>query len=224
MAKGRVSAPPSKSMAHRLLICAALCQGKSVISGVSESEDMHATVDCLSALGAKLVREGNTVTVEGVDPRCAMPSNPLFCRESGSTLRFLIPIALLCDHPVVLRGEPCLMRRPMQIYDGICKEKGLFFQQNQTDINVRGPLAAGEYLLAGDVSSQFVSGLLFALPLCQGDSLIRLTPPVESRSYIDLTLTALAEFGVRAEWRDGETLFIRGGQTYLAHDAVVEGD
>lgn len=223
-AVGRVSAPPSKSMAHRALICAALCEGKSVIRGVSESEDMRATVDCLSALGATLVREGNTVTVEGFDPRRVTPKASLFCRESGSTLRFLIPIALLSSHSVILRGEPSLMRRPMQIYAGICKEKGLYFQQNECDVTVRGPLTAGEYVLAGNVSSQFISGLLFALPLCWGDSLIKLTPPIESRSYIDLTLASLAEFGVHAEWRDGETLFIEGGQSYRAHDTVVEGD
>lgn len=223
-AKGHVSVPPSKSVAHRALICAALCEGKSVIRGVSESEDMHATVDCLSALGATLVREGDTVTVEGFDPRRATPKASLFCRESGSTIRFLIPISLLSNHSVVLRGEPSLMRRPMQIYAEICKEKGLYFQQNECDVTLRGPLVAGEYALAGNVSSQFISGLLFALPLCKGDSLIKLTPPVESRSYIDLTLASLAEFGVHAEWQNGETLFIKGGQSYRAHDTLVEGD
>lgn len=224
VAVGRVLAPPSKSMAHRLLICAALSEGKSVIRGVSESEDMHATVDCLAALGATLVRDGDTVTVEGFLPGKALPEETLFCRESGSTLRFLIPIALLSENTVTLHGAPSLLRRPMQIYCRLCQEKKLYFEQDPSGITVRGPLAAGEYTLPGDVSSQFVSGLLFALPLCEGDSLIRLTPPVESRSYIDLTVAALSEFGVKVEWRDDVTLFVRGGQRYRAHDTTVEGD
>ena len=223
-AVGSIPAPPSKSMAHRLLICAAMSEGKSVIRGISGSEDMGATLDGLSALGVDCRRNGDTVTVCGTDLRHAVPVKPLLCRESGSTLRFLIPLALLSGNTVTLHGAPSLMKRPMGIYQELCKEKHLYFEQNGQDITVRGPLTAGEYTVVGNVSSQFISGLLFALPLCDGDSVIRLTPPVESRSYLDLTVSALCEFGVTVAWRDDCTLFVRGNQRYRAHDTAVEGD
>ena len=223
-AVGSISAPPSKSMAHRLLICAALSEGRSVIRGISESEDVRATLDCLSALGADCRIEGDCVTVEGIDPTIAVPRKSLCCRESGSTLRFLIPVALLSGRKVNFVCEPSLARRPMEIYCGLSAEKNFLFAQDGQSITVQGPLSAGEYRVAGNISSQFISGLLFALPLCRGDSIIRLIPPIESRSYIELTLSALRTFGVEAEWQDRETLRVRGGQRYLSQDTMVEGD
>ena len=223
-ARGTVAAPPSKSMAHRLLISAALCAGESVVRGISESEDMGATLDCLSALGATCICEGNTVRVKGFDPRLSSPTVPLLPRESGSTLRFMIPIAMLSGNEVTLRGAPSLMQRPMGIYENLCREKNMIFRQEGCEITVKGALSAGEYRVAGNVSSQFISGLLFALPLTSGESRIRITPPVESRSYIELTRAALREFGVAVEWEDDCTLYVAGDQRYHAHDATVEGD
>ena len=224
-AHGTVGAPPSKSMGHRLLIAAAMAEGESRIRGVSvDSADMQATIGCLTALGASCTVEGDTVTVRGVDMRHARPCAPLFCNESGSTLRFLIPIALLSGNNAMMTGADVLFRRPMTVYESLCEERGLFFSKDDRSAVVKGPLTSGEYRVAGNISSQFISGLLFALPLLAGDSVIRITPPLESRSYIHLTLSALAIFGVRAVWQDDLTLFIPGGQKYTPTDATVEGD
>jgi len=223
-ARGSVQAPPSKSMAHRLLICAGLAEGVSVVHGIAESKDVLATIDCLEALGVKCQRQGDTITVTGTDILCAEPSGALGCRESGSTLRFFVPICLLSGKETVLNGAEGLMRRPMGIYKTICDERGLVFEQDETGVKVKGPLGSGTYRLPGNVSSQFISGLLFALPLLEGDSRLEITPPVESRSYIDMTISALAHFGVKAAWEDDNTIAIKGGQRYRAGEAWVEGD
>ena len=224
LARGCVCAPPSKSMGHRLLICAALAEGESRIRGISDSADMKATLGCLSALGARFSVEGDTVRVHGISAKTAKPSEPLFCNESGSTLRFLIPIALLSGNNALFTGADSLFRRPMTVYEALAEERGLFFSKDAHSAVVKGPLTAGEYHVAGNISSQFISGLLFALPLLDGDSLIRITPPLESRSYIHLTVTALAAFGVRVTWVDDFTLSIPGKQHYAPTDATVEGD
>lgn len=223
-ASGCVTAPPSKSMAHRLLICAGMCQGKSVIHGISGSADVLATLDCLRALGAECQREGDTVTVLGRDMRSVSPEGILSCNESGSTLRFMIPIALLSGRNVMFCGSPSLMQRPMDVYRMLCEEKGLVYLQDGQSVFVQGPLRAGEYAVVGNISSQFISGLLFALPMVEGDSTIRISPPIESRPYINLTIDALRTFGVEVIWQDEHTLFVRGGQSYRATETAVEGD
>ena len=224
LARGSIKAPPSKSMAHRLLICAALAEGESVIHGVSSCDDVLATIDCLSELGAKFEYEGDTVKVTGANLSVASPENCLFCRESGSTLRFLVPICLLLGKNVMMTGSGTLMQRPLGVYLALAKEKGLTFLQDENSIVLRGPLAAGEYRIPGNVSSQFISGLMFALPLADGDSKINIIPPVVSRPYIDMTLEALREFGIKIEWEDDHTLVIPGNQKYRASETRVEGD
>lgn len=223
-AKGFVGAPPSKSMAHRLLICAGLSEGVCTVHGISESEDVLATLDCLRAIGAEWSREGDRITVRGTDMRCAGPVDILRCRESGSTLRFFVPICLVSGANYVLSGSRSLMARPLGIYKILCDERGLIFSQDENSLMVKGPLKAGSYKLAGNVSSQFISGLLFALPLLEGDSSITITPPIESRSYINMTMAALQAFGVEASWKDENTIYIPGGQRYKASEAYVEGD
>ncbi len=223
-AAGTVSAPPSKSMGHRLLIAAALAEGESLIGNAAKSEDILATVDCLRAMGAVLTWEGDSLRVRGFDPAKRTDALSVSCRESGSTLRFFLPIALLSAAEATLFGAGRLMKRPMDIYADICRERGLAFSQTEAYIRVRGPLSGGEFSMPGNVSSQFVSGLLFALPLLPGDSRIRLTTAVESRSYIDMTLSALAAFGVKAQWAGERELLIPGGQHYKASRAVIEGD
>lgn len=223
-ARGTINAPPSKSMAHRLIICASLSGGKSRISDISDCDDVEATLECMSALGVKAEREGNDVIITGADMAKANPETSLFCHESGSTLRFLIPIALLSGKTVMFRGKEGLMRRPMSIYEKLCKERGLVYLSDGGSITVKGPLPGGEYTVPGNVSSQFISGLLFALPLQKNDSRIRITPPIESRSYIEMTLMAVRMFGIHAEWEDDHTLFIPGDQRYTPRDVRVEGD
>lgn len=225
-AKGTVTAPPSKSLAHRLLICAGMSEGESIVHGISESEDVSATLDCLAAFGAEYERigDGDTIKIKGVDFTKAAPKSELACRESGSTLRFFIPPALLSGHTVMFRGSETLMKRPMEVYKKLCEDKKLLFVQDGNSIVARGKLTSGNYTVVGNISSQFISGLLFALPLCEGDSTISITPPIESRSYIDLTLSALNTFGVDAHWKDEHIISIKGSQRYRASNATVEGD
>lgn len=224
-AAGTVAAPPSKSMAHRLLIGAGLCSGQtSVIRGIDLSEDILATMDCLTALGAVCRAEGDVITVRGTDPRGAVPGRLLKCRESGSTLRFFVPLALLGTEKTAFEGSERLLSRPLGVYRTLCEERGLLFEQSKKGLAVQGALTAGVFTVPGDISSQFITGLLFALSLLSEDSEIRLLPPVESRSYIDLTVAALAAFGVTVRWRDACTLFVPGGQAYTAADRAVEGD
>jgi len=221
---GTIAAPPSKSMAHRLLICAGLANGESAVRGVAPADDLLATMDCLRALGARCERDGSVVTVRGADVFSVSADTILPCGESGSTLRFLIPLCLLGDKEITLQGSAGLLRRPLSVYEALCRERGLFFARGANTLRLRGPLKSGDYTIPGDVSSQFVSGLLFALPLLPGDSTLRLLPPVESRPYIDMTLSAMRDFGVAAAWQDALTLSVPGCQRYQPRDAAVEGD
>ena len=224
IASGSIFAPPSKSMAHRLLICAAVSEGKSIVHGIANCLDAMATLDCLSALGVKTERVGDDVIVYGESFKNLKPTAPLMCRESGSTLRFMIPLAMLSGHTIVFYGEKGLMARPMGVYEKLFSERGLTYISDGESIVVKGPLKSGEYSLVGNVSSQFISGLIFALPLLDGDSTVKIIPPIESRSYINLTISALAAFGVSVIWKDEHTLKIKGNQTYRAREITVEGD
>ena len=223
LARGSVSAPPSKSMAHRALICAALSSGVSRICGVSDCEDVSATLDCLRALGAECKIENDTVTIQGID-FTQTQNMTLPCRESGSTMRFMLPLCLLSGKEATLVGAPSLLRRPMKLYQNLCAKHDLFFEQTEQGITVKGPLLAGEYTLPGDVSSQFISGMLFALTQVEGESILHILPPFESRSYVLLTLQTLSAFGADIVWLDDFTLRICGGKPMKAQDVTVEGD
>lgn len=223
IARGTVAAPPSKSMAHRLLICAALAEGESIVRGVDRSEDILATADCLSALGASLSWDGSSVHVRGCDPRKAGPA-VLRCRESGSTLRFMIPLCLLSGSAMRLEGSETLLSRPLSVYEDLCRERNLTLRRMDGGLLAEGRLTAGEYTVPGGVSSQFITGLLFALPLLSGNSRITLIPPVESRSYLSLTLQALRDAGVSVSWTDQNTLIVPGNTAYQSQDTEVEGD
>ncbi len=224
LASGKITAPPSKSMAHRLLICAAMCEGESVVHGISTCEDVLATLDCMSALGIDYEKRGNDVIVRGKHPRNITPLEPLKCRESGSTLRFMIPIAMMSDSTAVFYGAKKLMERPMQVYENLCKERELHYISDGKSIVVKGPLKGGNYSVPGNISSQFISGLLFALPSAEDDSIIKIAPPIESRSYIELTIDALKIFGVNVSWLDDYTIFIPKKQAFTPCEVTVEGD
>ena len=222
---GTIAAPPSKSMAHRMLICGGLSPEKiSTIRGISDSEDVKATLRCLEALGASYKKNGTTVMIKGTDIRKSMPKAELCCNESGSTLRFFLPLCLLSGNLASLSGTKKLFSRPLSIYETICKEQNLIYHQTEDRVSVRGKISSGEYKIPGNISSQFITGLLFALPLCEEDSVLRIIPPIESRSYLDLTIEALATFGVDIIWQDDKTLFIKGNQVYRTADVAVEGD
>ena len=224
IARGTVAAPPSKSMAHRLLICAGLSAGKSVIRNLAYSDDIKATLACLRALGAEIRLVGDTAYVTGANVR-KTPGNTavLPCNECGSTLRFCIPLCLLSGEERILSGSEYLLNRPLGVYEKIAAEQGLRFEKYADRLTVCGRLKSGVYEVAGNISSQFISGLLFALPLLDGDSEIRLIPPVESKPYIDMTLSALHDFGIEIV-QDGCSYYIKGDQSYRPTDISVEGD
>ena len=224
-ASGTVLAPPSKSMAHRLMICAGLSKEHSRISNIKLSQDVLATMDCLRALGATCEYKDDVIDIDGVDIAASRDGDiTLPCRECGSTLRFMVPIALVTGAACNFTGSERLMERPMTVYEDICQKQGLTFVRKDGGITTEGKLSAGDYQVAGNISSQFISGLLFVLPLLEADSTISLIPPVESRSYINMTVNALAQFGVKVTWKDENTLLIAGGQNYQGRDIQVEGD
>ena len=220
---GVLAAPPSKSMAHRAVLCAALADGESRLTGLAHSQDIDATLAAAAALGAQVEAGESWARIAGAAPLQA-PAAPVDCCESGSTLRFLIPLAALTGRPVAFTGRGRLMQRPQSVYQELFASQGLRFEQEGDTLTVAGPLRPGCFSLAGDVSSQFISGLLFALPLLDGDSRLCLKPPVESRSYIEMTRASQSRFGVSSAWLDEYTLAVPGGQAYRPRDMAIEGD
>ena len=231
---GAVTPPPSKSQAHRLLIAAALSGGRSVLHGLADSQDIQATRRCLTALGAgmedlpdgglRIHGLGNSVVQAG-------PAPILDCGESGSTLRFLIPVALLVQGEASFTGRGRLMERPLKPYEDLFREKGVAWKLEDNVLTVNGgrgydalALDSGAYRLPGNVSSQFFTGLLFALPLLNGDSILVSTTPLESRDYLEMTRQALAAAGVTTRWADENTLCVPGGQAYQPFTATAEAD
>ncbi len=203
--EGTVTPPPSKSQAHRAIL-AQLLAGGGTVSNLETSQDIEATQRCAAALKA-----------QGTD----LPL--LDCGESGSTLRFLIPIALALRGGGRFTGRGRLMDRPQKPYFDIFDEKGIFYEQKDGTLTIRGELKPGDYRLPGNVSSQFVTGLLYALPLLEGESRIVLTSPLESRGYVDMTLDVLDRFGVRVEvLEDG--FLVPGDQVFQARDFTIEAD
>lgn len=219
---GAVDAPPSKSMAHRYLIGAALSGQKCTLSGVHYSEDILASIDCLTALGAEITADGDRVTVEA-DSFMKAEAPVLACRESGSTLRFFIPLALCLGREVTLNGSLRLFERPLTVYEELCRENGFMFEKGEGSVKLCGSLKGGNYKVRGDISSQFITGLIFALVYLGGNSTVEIIPPFESRSYIDLTLSALKSFGADVTFADEYTVEVRSSEMH-AFSGRVEGD
>lgn len=220
---GEVTLPPSKSDVHRAILCAALSKGKSVISPVDLSQDILATIDCAKALGAKITVEGDTAYVDGTN---LFENNEavLDCRESGSTLRFFIPVAAVGGVKTTFIGKGRLPQRPIGIYLECLPKAGVnCTTQGGLPLQISGSLKSGEFVVPGNVSSQFITGLLFALPLTGEDSKIILSSPLESVGYINMTIRTMAEFGVKVEVTD-YGYFIKGGQNYKPCNYKCEGD
>ena len=226
--KGAVAAPASKSEAHRRMICAGLTRGATTLNGFMDSADMAATARCLKALGAKIKCDGGTITIEGYT------KNPgklpvLDCGESGSTLRFFVPIALAIAGGGVFRMHGRLSQRPMDVYKDLFVPRGVRWRMGvgcdgAAELTVKGELEAGYYVMPGNVSSQFVSGLLFALPLLEEDSTLTVQPPVESAGYIRMTVEVLVNSGIDLEEVASFSWRIAGNQQYQAKDGVLSGD
>lgn len=224
---GTIAAIPSKSMAHRLLICAALSSEPTVLTCETTSDDINATVSCLEALGAHIQRTPGGFLVEPVsEPESGAL---LDCGESGSTLRFLLPVVCALGANVTLFGHGRLSERPLApLKDQLRAHGAVLNDEYSLPLDVSGTLKGGSFELAGNVSSQFVSGLLMAGPLLEEGVSVKVTEPVESRSYIELTIDALASFGVKVKVKhvtDASIYIIEPGAHYVTPGKLaVEGD
>lgn len=220
---GSVTAPPSKSDVHRAIICAALAKGKSVISPVALSNDIKATIGCIKALGAEVSIEGNTLTVDGSN----MLKNKtafLDCGESGSTLRFFIPVAAAGGVNAEFIGHGLLPQRPIGVFTQALPKAGVECETSGgLPLKISGRLQSGRFEVPGNVSSQFITGLMFALPMLDGDSDIALTSPIESASYINMTVYTMSKFGVKVEKTD-YGWHIKGNQSYRPSNYTTDGD
>ncbi len=221
--RGTLTPPPSKSAAHRLLIAAALA-GEGRVRGLSLSADMEATLRAVRGLGVSVRLDGDAACFAPAPPSSSPSPLPVDCGESGSTLRFLIPLYAARGIPAVFTGHGRLPERPLGVYADCLPPHGVTLSAaSGLPLTVTGRLTGGDFALPGDVSSQFITGLLFALPLCREDSRIRLTTPLESAGYVDMTLQVLRQAGIRVEpLEDG--WFIPGSQTYRPLDTAVESD
>lgn len=221
-AKGNVSAPPSKSIAHRALICGALTDG-CVIENCGNSQDIQATLRCLQALGATVEMSGDRVKIGGLNPFSIPEQTMLDCGESGSTLRFLLPLCLLSGQKVTLCGHGRLMQRPMDVYEELCRTYGFLFEKSEHSISVCGQLKSGTYIVPGNLSSQFITGLILALAQLPGESRVEVAGNFESSSYVNITLSVLCSFGIAVK-RVNNTYILNGNQRFLCERFSVEGD
>ncbi|MBQ9110020.1 MAG: 3-phosphoshikimate 1-carboxyvinyltransferase [Oscillospiraceae bacterium] len=220
---GSVSIPSSKSMTHRAIICAALAEGTSRLTGIDYSKDIDATLSIMEAFGAAFRKDGSAVTMEGIT--AAKETAVADCCESGSTLRFLIPVAAALGIRTEFRGQGRLPQRPITPYLRELSLKGVQFRYDNTmPFVMEGRLQSGVFRLEGDISSQFITGLLFALPLLDGDSEIVMTSPLQSKPYADMTIDCMRKFGVEVEETPESNYRVRGNQVYRAADVHMEGD
>lgn len=228
--KGSINIPPSKSLAHRAIIAAGLAGGESIIDNIVYSKDILATIYGMKNFGVSIneIEKNNNklLNIKGVN-KIQIQNNIIDCIESGSTLRFLIPIALLQnEREVTFIGSGKLPQRPLDEYYNIFNKKNIFYQNEKGNLplRVKGKLKPGEFYLKGDISSQFITGLMFVLPLLCGDSKIIITSKLESKAYVDLTMDILNKFGVKIENNNYKEFYIKGNQSYVPRNYNVEGD
>ena len=226
--KGSVKIPPSKSMAHRAIICAALSDGICRIDNIDYSDDIIATINAMNSLGATIEKHDDYIEVVGIYKNInKIKRNRIIdCNESGSTLRFLVPISLLFKGSNKFIGKGNLGKRPLTTYYNIFNNQGIKYSYEENNLNlvVDGELKPGVFEVEGNISSQFITGLLFALPLLNGDSKITITKEMESKGYIDLTLKAISDFGIEIINNNYSEFIIKGNQKYNARNYRVEGD
>lgn len=223
--QGKVKVPPSKSMAHRAIICASLAKGKSRIDNIEYSKDIEATIKAMQSLGTTIEKHENYVTVDG-STTYSLQDSFIDCEESGSTLRFMVPISIVEENRVHFVGSGNLGKRPLTTFYEIFEQQniGYMFKDEILDLYIGGVLKSGDFQIPGNISSQFITGLLFALPLVDGSSTITITSPLESKGYIDLTLQMLESYGIHIYHQDYQVFEISGNQKYQPRDYRVEAD
>lgn len=225
---GEIVIQPSKSYSHRAIISAALAKGKkkSKINNLKFSVDIETTVKIMENWGAKITKKESSLEIIGNDGKIVPKNNYIQCNESGSTIRFLIPIALTSENELIFDGKGKLIDRPLDSYYKIFDKQEIKYEtsEGKLPLKVNGKLKAGNYEIDGNVSSQFITGLLYALPLLDGDSTIVINKNLESKGYVDLTLEILKLFGIKIKNNDYKSFEIKGNQEYKSFDYTVEGD
>lgn len=230
--QGEIIIPPSKSISHRAIICGGLSKGLSRIENIVFSDDIIATLDGMKAFGveAKAIEssikgEGRTVLIEG-NEKLYLANNTIDCKESGSTLRFLIPMATLIEKDITFMGRGKLVERPLEPYYNIFKKQGIAYKNNggKLPLTVTGKLEPGIFKVKGNISSQFITGLMFVLPLLNEESKIIITNNLESKGYVDLTMDTLKKFNIEIENINYKEFIIKGNQKYIGNKYRVEGD
>lgn len=221
---GEVSAPPSKSFAHRYLIGSVLSRGKCVIKNIADSDDISATLRCIERLGGSVTKDGNTVTVIPTNEK--QIENAVFdCKESGSTLRFFIPVVLATGAKnCTFSGSERLLARGIKEYEKLFENSDVIIKSDKKAIEVNGKLTAGNYEISGEVSSQYTTGMLFALSVLDGKSTLKITGNAESRAYVDMTIKVLKDFGADIAEPEKNYFEINGKGRLSPGEFTVEGD
>ena len=221
-AQGKITIPPSKSLLHRAIISASLADGTSKISNVIFSEDIKATINAFTQLGVDIKKYKNSLIITKNKPFTFTGKEIINCNESGSTLRFLIPI-LANNSGIKFTGKTSLMNRPLSIYETIYKDNNNIFNLEKGILYLENEIKAGHYKIPGNISSQFISGLLFALPFKKQDSVIEVTEKFESKNYVRMTIDTLNKFGIKIDNKDNH-FYIKGNQKYKPCNIVIESD
>lgn len=221
---GEVSAPPSKSFAHRYLIGSVLSRGKCVIKNIADSDDISATLSCIEQLGGSVTKDGNIVTVIPTNEK--QIENAVFdCKESGSTLRFFIPVVLATGAKnCTFSGSERLLARGIKEYEKLFENSDVTIKSDEKSIEVNGTLSAGNYEISGEVSSQYTTGMLFALSVLDGKSTLKITGNAESRAYVDMTIKVLKDFGADIAEPEKNFFEINGKGRLSPGEFTVEGD
>ena len=221
---GEVSAPPSKSFAHRYLIGSVLSCGKCVIKNIADSDDISATLSCIEQLGGSVTKDGNIVTVIPTNEK--QIENAVFdCKESGSTLRFFIPVVLATGAKnCTFSGSERLLARGIKEYEKLFENSDVKIKSDEKSIEVNGKLTAGNYEISGEVSSQYTTGMLFALSVLDGKSTLKITGNAESRAYVDMTIKVLKDFGADIAEPEKNFFEINGKGRLSPGEFTVEGD
>lgn len=221
--KGQVTPPPSKSYLHRAIICGSLAKGKSIINNILIGEDILQTIEAFRSLGVQISYLDNQLIIESTGQLKFQDNHVIDCLESGSTMRFLIPL-LTNDLGVEFHGKASLLRRPLNFYEKIFSEQNNQFIRLDDYIFTKGKVKAGDYVIDDDSSSQYITGLLFALPLLKKDSTIQIAKNFQSIKYIDMTIHVLNQFGIKIIKNDNFSLHIPGNQSYIASHINIEAD
>lgn len=221
---GEVSAPPSKSFAHRYLIGSVLSRGKCVIKNIADSDDISATLSCIEQLGGSVTKDGNIVTIIPTNEK--QIENAVFdCKESGSTLRFFIPVVLATGAKnCTFLGSERLLARGIKEYEKLFENSDVKINSDEKSIEVNGTLSAGNYEISGEVSSQYTTGMLFALSVLDGKSTLKITGNAESRAYVDMTIKVLKDFGADITEPEKNFFEINGKGRLSPGEFTVEGD